>query len=733
MIQIPLAHAAPRPGLVGVMKEGVPRAYAGLFFSTQAKLGWYFIAVTLLVPSLGLAGLAGVLVACALGWWLGFDANQLRSGYLLFNPLLACITVAWLDGGYHFPAGVFITLWLGATLTALLLSTTLHTLFGKYVGLSSHSLAAVIVSFGLYLITYALYGPFNPGALTEFADYDLEFLPGFIRTCGQAFGSMLFMPLTLPGLLVMAGVLVVSRLTVIAGVAGLAAGVGGLALLGLPLDPANTLWCGFNFLLCGIALCVGYYTPSRSSLAMGVLAAFLCAPAALGLATALHYLGLSVSALPANLVIVVVVYALMQRHTPTHLLPNLYPASQPEISARLRLINAVRFPFLNLPALRLPFDGPRLITQGFFGTLTHRGAWSHALDFEGQEAGRIYRSDGSSLDQFIVYDTAVLAPCDGIVTRIVHTVADNPPGENNPDSNWGNFIVLYADAGFYVMLAHLKPGSVTVVEGQRVGKGAALATVGNSGRSPVPHLHLQAQPTALPGAATQAFCLAHYLEADTTTGALRYHTAGIPANGTTIQPPLADARFAPCLSGWLPGEYRYRVTAEHGRSWEETLVVDFDEAGCFRIRSRRYRAALRAFVKDQVFYCTDFTGSGESVLAYLAAGLARVPFIADTGVTWRDQVSAVPFHAAPSRWLHDTFDPFIGPTLLDFTYRFGLDPTPVVECEATTAALGGEAGHPCSIRTHLIPRHAAGRIDVRFGNDRTLSIELAGYHIGTHR
>jgi hypothetical protein len=77
-------------------------------------------------------------------------------------------------------------------------------------------------------------------------------------------------------------------------------------------------------------------------------------------------------------------------------------------------------------------------------------------------------------------------------------------------------------------------------------------------------------------------------------------------------------------------------------------------------------------------------------------------------------------------------DPFIGPTLLAYTYRFGPETTPVINCACTTAALGGEAGHPSAIRTHLVPRHAAGRIDVRFANDRTLSIELIDYHISTH-
>jgi len=54
----------------------------------------------------------------------------------------------------------------------------------------------------------------------------------------------------------------------------------------------------------------------------------------------------------------------------------------------------------------------------------------------------------------------------------------------------GNHLILEGD-GFYVLLAHLREGSLTVDAGDRVSVGDPLARVGNSGSSLEPHLHLQ--------------------------------------------------------------------------------------------------------------------------------------------------------------------------------------------------------------------------------------------------
>jgi murein DD-endopeptidase MepM/ murein hydrolase activator NlpD len=79
------------------------------------------------------------------------------------------------------------------------------------------------------------------------------------------------------------------------------------------------------------------------------------------------------------------------------------------------------------------------------------------------------------------------------VTEVVDTVPDNIPGEMNEDAPAGNHVVVDHGNGEHSVLAHLRLGSVTVEEGDRVETGQRLGACGNSGRSSEPHLpyHLQ--------------------------------------------------------------------------------------------------------------------------------------------------------------------------------------------------------------------------------------------------
>ena len=57
----------------------------------------------------------------------------------------------------------------------------------------------------------------------------------------------------------------------------------------------------------------------------------------------------------------------------------------------------------------------------------------------------------------------------------------------------GNVVVIELDNGLFVVLAHLRHGTVQVSEGDLVREGDPLALLGNSGNTTMPHLHLQVQ------------------------------------------------------------------------------------------------------------------------------------------------------------------------------------------------------------------------------------------------
>lgn len=727
MIAIPEADLPVAPATPGsVLAQGIPRAYAVLFFSANTRLGWFLLAISMLAPDMGLVGLAGVCAAGMLAWALGYERANIRNGYLLFNPLLVCLTLAWLNRCYHFQPTIYLILFVAAVVGGFFLSTAMQHWVGIHFNLSTHSLPAVAVAYVLYFLAFSLFGPPVLSAAEPNALLDLDFLPPSVQMLFQAFGAMLFQPRAIPGLLVFAGLAMASPLTSLVATLSFFVGAYTMSLLGFPIGPEGVTWCGFNFLLCGIALGSGYFVVSLTSLALALSGSFLCALLAIALACALRYFGLPPSALPYNLVVLVMVYALKQRRTDGHLHLSPSPGALPESAARLVLLNAHRFPDFATPALHPPFEGVRTVTQGFNGELTHREVWGYALDFESLENGGRHHGSGSSLDDFHSFNTSVLAPCAGVVAAAISYVHDNAPGSNNADENWGNHVILYSDAGYYVLLAHLKQGSVTVYVGQRVPRGALLGSCGNSGRSPVPHLHMQIQGTVHLGTPTGPFCLKHYIESSSDSRTRIYKISGVPTADVSIQTPSADPVIGEIFAAWLPGEYRYRITGDKGASWEETFRLDFDEQGSFRMRSRRCEARLTGFLSENVFYTTNYQGTDRSLLAFIALGLARVPCVDAVGLVWHDQASAVPFFREPWRWLQGLLDPFFGPSILSFAYSLNPEPDGyTIRC--VQQGVAKTTNSPREISTRLVPRRGVAVLEARLNNDRVIRAELVHY------
>ena len=69
-------------------------------------------------------------------------------------------------------------------------------------------------------------------------------------------------------------------------------------------------------------------------------------------------------------------------------------------------------------------------------------------------------------------------------------------GQTDAESPVGNHVVIALGPARYVLLAHLRRGSVAVVEGQVVRAGDLVGRCGNSGNTTQPHLHLQVQSRA---------------------------------------------------------------------------------------------------------------------------------------------------------------------------------------------------------------------------------------------
>jgi hypothetical protein len=91
-----------------------------------------------------------------------------------------------------------------------------------------------------------------------------------------------------------------------------------------------------------------------------------------------------------------------------------------------------------------------------------------------------------------IWGRPLLAPCDGVVAHVEDGVEDNAAFGTQRPYGVGNHVVIRTGTDVYVVLGHLRHGSVCVARGDPVRAGDRVGAVGNSGWTERPHLHLQA-------------------------------------------------------------------------------------------------------------------------------------------------------------------------------------------------------------------------------------------------
>ena len=160
----------------------------------------------------------------------------------------------------------------------------------------------------------------------------------------------------------------------------------------------------------------------------------------------------------------------------------------------------------------LPFFGSWVVNQGHAGSITHKDEWQYAWDFIIEDNEKEYEGEGNKVEDYFCYNKPIIAPADGEIIEIVDGIIDNEIGEMDLVHNWGNSIIIKHGDQIYSQISHIKAGSYQVYKGQWVVKVRIIAYVGNSGRSPYPHIHFQIQPTAFVGSKTTRYALGPYVE-----------------------------------------------------------------------------------------------------------------------------------------------------------------------------------------------------------------------------
>lgn len=97
----------------------------------------------------------------------------------------------------------------------------------------------------------------------------------------------------------------------------------------------------------------------------------------------------------------------------------------------------------------------------------------------------------SQLERYAIFGEPIYAPCTGTIQEAQDGSPDMTPPAG--DRLNGNTIIIHCEAGSYVIMHHLRRGSVNVKRGDHVTTGEQVGAVGNSGNSTGPHLHIHAQ------------------------------------------------------------------------------------------------------------------------------------------------------------------------------------------------------------------------------------------------
>jgi urea transporter len=625
-------------------------SYSIILFSNNRWLGVLLLLATLNSPFIGISGAIGVIVAIISIRVLKFTTWIDPSGYYSFNSLLVSLGVA-----YFYPTPCcnnylffFTVLFLCSIITAVL-SVALHQFFQNYLGLPSLSIAFVIIMGFVCFVYNRLTGtPLSVIPHRLIFDWSLP-ISGWLNLYLKSIGSIFFQPNLLGGLLVGLAILLHSRISFLLSLIGFAVGYSFLTMSST-FGELEIMLSGFNIVLTTVVIGGVFLVPSISSFVIAIFSSLSGALIGIAIQSAFYGFGIPPLAIPFNFTVLVILYAFKLRLKNSNPYIIDFYASSPEENLEYYYSRISRFYEIGIPQFFLPFYGEWTVTQGHNSEPTHKLRWAEAWDFEIlNEDGSKFKGTGANSKDFYCFDKPIVSPANGTVVRVVDGIADNPIGQLNPRENWGNLVVIQHSGGIFSLVCHLKNGSIEVSEGQYVKAGDKLATCGNSGRSPYPHLHFHLQGTSEPGSPTIKATLVNYIVKNPALcGAPpAFIHSGIPQKGEKIVSLHPELRLQDMLNFKVNDKYTFKVITSSGgetssgMTFEENWDIKVDFWGNLSIISDR-ATSIDFSIYNGIFNVLEVKGKSDTALHYFALSLSRFPYVeeevrAQKEYSWTDQ------------------------------------------------------------------------------------------------
>jgi urea transporter len=652
------------------MKQRIPafikaiiNTYSVLFFSQNRVLGIILLLVTFFNIQVGLCGLACTIFSLCIVSAMDYQRENIQMGIYSFNALLLGIGF-----GTFYNANALFFLWLAV---ACLIVVVVTIILSERLGRSGIPVLSLPFILTFWVVLLAATSIFNtglhqkssylleeiysgPGSLAGLQGYLALKLPIYLSLFFRSLSAVLFQNNILIGILMSIGLIVHSRITFSLLVIGFAASCWLNSITHTYPDGISYYHLGANFMMTTAAVGSFFIIPSWRS----YLWAIVCIPVVIVLVNSftgilgIYYL--PILSLPFCIINITMLYVLKLRKNPAKL--QLAPVQHysPERNLYQFLNHAARLNDFKYFGLHLPFMGSWTVSQGYSGTITHKGDWGQALDFVIEDDDhKTYQNPGTQPEHFYCFNKPVLACGDGVVENVVDHIDDNAIGQTNTKENWGNTVIIKHTAGLYSKVSHLKKNSIKVKAGNTVKQGDLLGMCGNSGRSPEPHLHFQAQATPYVGSKTLAYPFAYYVTNDSNPNVNPFHSFDVPKEGTILSSPDVNKAIKRAFD-FQPG---YMATISTSNQ-TEAIEIYTDELNQSYMYCRSTDSSAYFINNGTLFYFTSFYGDQRSLLYSFYLSVYKVIFSDNEDIVAHDVCPAQLSGNKAELWLQDFIAPF---------------------------------------------------------------------------
>jgi len=591
---------------------------------TNPRLGFFIILSGFLHPNIILSGLMAVLITYLLFQLLKVEQGNQLKGTIYCNAILLGLyigTLYLLD-----PISLLlILLTMGLNISICFTFDSILSLLKLPLLSLPFSVVAIIISLSTKKYT----------SLAHANYYFYELSPDFFNNLPAHFGIMLkslgtFFCISDPafGLLILASAFLYSPMIAVFLITGFYVGQSMDQFFTFTSNEFSHHYYYFNYSLIFTAIAGVFLTPSLHSIIWGVFATLVTVLISGALASLFSFASLPVMALPFNITAFFIIKTIQIIASQQM---NQNPSASPEESIESNRLLKLRHKAPEIGVF-LPVSGEWTIQQGFDDSWTHKGKWQHALDFVIEKNNKTFINQGLELSDYYSFGQAIYSPISGIIVDCISHYNDNKIEEVDNLNNWGNYVIIRSNFGFYVKLAHLKKNSLKIQINSYVEAGQEIAECGNSGYSREPHLHLQVQSSPNVGASTLPFHLLNYYKVDSKIA--YFHET--PRRGDIIAPILFNFSLYRNLNFKLDEQITFKKTESANINESKVILTHKLDPKTGRTFWTDGESKLFYHMLGSKFYFYELRGDKYSSLWDLYAAAPTIPMILSQKISFTD-------------------------------------------------------------------------------------------------